>query len=99
MNIWQLILVVFVFAIGFSLWTTSEATQAMLIVMCVGVSIVVITLQAIMRLFQLLGEFGDKPNRKTFMRMALRGSQLLAICAVSVGIILWVGFYLLWPEF
>lgn len=99
MNIWQLVLLIFVFAIGFSLWTTSEATQAMLIVMCVGVSIVFITLRAILSLFQLLGEFGEKPNRHTFLRMALRGSQLLVLCAMSVGFILWVGFYLLWPEF
>ena len=55
MKLWQMVVAVALFALIFALWTTSEFTRAMLVVMMVGSCMVVVPLMSIMKLFVLLG--------------------------------------------
>lgn len=95
MNIWQILIAVAIFALVFALWTTSEVTRAMLIVMVAGSAIVLATLATIMQLFQLLGEYGQHPSRNTLRRLLLRGSVSMAACSLTFGLFLWLAIYLL----
>jgi hypothetical protein len=98
MKLWQMVVAVALFALIFALWTTSEFTRAMLVVMMVGSCMVVVPLMSIMKLFVLLGRYGEQPNRQTLRDLLLRGSGIMAVCSASFGFLLWVGFYLLWPK-
>lgn len=95
MNIWQMLIGVAMLAITFALWTTSEATRAMLIVMVAGSGMVLITLATIMQLFQLLGEYGRHPCRATLRRLLVHGTAGLAACSAVFGLLFWLAIYLL----
>ena len=95
MNIWQMLLGIAMLAIAFALWTTSEATRAMLIVMVAGSGMVLATLATIMQLFQLLGECGQNPCRATLRRLLVRGSACMAACSLAFSFLLWLAIYLL----
>lgn len=99
LNLWHIMLAVLVVAIGFSLWTTSEATRAMLIVMIAGTAAVVVSLHGIMRLFQVLGHYGESPTPANLRRMLTQLTLILIYCALLVNFAIWLGFYLLWPRF
>jgi hypothetical protein len=98
MNLWQMILGIAIVALAFALWTTSEATRATLIVMVVGSAIVALCLHSILRLFDLLGQFGDSPSRRNGIHLLIHLTITLFTCAIGVGALTWVGFFLLWPR-
>ena len=98
MNIWKMILGIAIMALFFALWTTSEATKATLVVMVVGSSIVALCLHSIMRLFTLLGRFGDDPSRPNGLHLLIHSTITLVACSLGVGLLTWVGFFLLWPR-
>ncbi len=98
MNLWQMILGIAIMALAFALWTTSEATRATLIVMVVGSGIVALCLHSILRLFDLLGRFGDNPSRHNGIHLLTHSTITLFACAIGVGALTWVGFFLLWPR-
>ncbi|MFM7317143.1 MAG: hypothetical protein ACKO5E_09370 [bacterium] len=98
LNLWHIMLAVGTLAIGFSLWTTSEATRAMLVVMITGTAAVVVSLHGIMRLFLVLGHYGESPTRANLRRMLAQVAFILFYCALLVNFAIWLGFYLLWPR-
>ena len=98
MNLWQMILGIAIVALAFALWTTSEATRATLIVMVVGSGIVALCLHSILRLFDLLGQFGDTPSRRNGIHLLTHSTLTVFTCAIGVGALTWVGFFLLWPR-
>lgn len=97
LNLWHIMLAVGTLAIGFSLWTTSDATRAMLIVMITGSAAVAVSLQGVMQLFQVLGHYGESPTRANLRKMLAQVAFILLYCALLVNFAIWLGFYLLWP--
>lgn len=97
MKLWHLLTGIAGIAFAFSLWTTSEATRAMLVVMVAGSGMVGATLFTILQLFQLLGAYGEFPSRKNMRRLLVRGTCLMTGCSVVFSLLLFMVFYLLWP--
>ena len=95
MKIWQILVGVAILALVMALWTTSDMTRSMLIVLVAGSAMVLVTLATIMELFQLLGHYGQHPCRATLRRLLLRGSASMAACSLVFGFLLWLAIYLL----
>jgi hypothetical protein len=93
LNIWQIMLAIGMIGLIFALWTTSDATRAMLIVLAGGGSIVAVTIDAILRLFSLLAQLAGSPCRKMMHSLLLKIVLVLIYCALAVNIILFVCFY------
>ena len=93
LNLWQIMMAIGMIGLIFALWTTSDATRAMLIVLTGGGSIVAVTIDAILRLFSLFAQLADSPGQKMMRSLLLKIVLVLTYCTLAVNLILFVCFY------
>lgn len=95
MNLWQMLLAIAMFAIVFSLWTTSESTRAMLIVITIGVMVATVTVVCLLRMFEMLGMMAYESKRRKWMIGLSRLGLLMLGCAIVDSALIGLGIYLI----